>query len=263
MIFIPIGLGVLSVLFIFLAKGQGEKAYDMQLAETVSAADLARQAQEVAAEIGPGSFNKAAELKGIVDCERPLSSELAELPCVWYSSRVSREYEESYTERDADGKTRSGTRRGSELVSSNERRCEFFVRDESGSVLVAPEGAAVEGERVLSRFERGEPSTLSVGGFRLALGALGAGRRTLGYKLEEWALSPGKQVYVLGEARDDEGRLRVAKPAQKGGRFIISVKSEEELVRAAKKGSLALKILAGVCAIGAVALAALVLTGVI
>jgi len=34
-------------------------------------------------------------------------------------------------------------------------------------------------------------------------------------------------------------------------------------VRAAKKGSLALKILAGVCAIGAVALAALVLTGVI
>jgi hypothetical protein len=263
MIFIPIGLGVLCVLFAVLAKGQGRKAYDMQLTETAGAAELSRQAQEVAAEIGAGSFNKMTELKGLVDCDQPLRSEIADLPCVWYSSRVSREYEESYTERDADGKTRSGTRRGSEVVSSNERRCDFYVRDESGRVLVTPEGAAVEGERVLSRFEQGGGSTLTVGGFRLNLSALGAGRRTLGYKLEEWALCPGKQVYVLGEARDDDGRLRVAKPAQKGGRFIISVKSEEELVRAAKKGSLALNVLAGVCALGAVVCALLILTGVL
>ncbi len=263
MIFIPIGLGVLCILLVVLSKAQGKKAYDMQSTETVSAAELSRQAEEVAAEIGGGSFNKMAELKGIVDCAQALRSELAELPCVWYSSRVSREYEESYTERDADGKTRSGTRRGSELVSSNERRCDFYVRDESGSVLVTPEGAAVEGERVLSRFEQGERSTLSVGGFRLNLGALGAGRRTLGYKLEEWALCPGKQVYVLGEARDDGNRLRVAKPAQKGGRFIISVKSEEELVRAAKKGSLALSVLAGLCAMGAIVFALLIRTGVL
>ncbi len=263
MIFIPIGLGVLGILFAVLAKGQGKKAYDMQLTETLGAAELSRQAQEVAAEIGSGSFNKISELKGIVDCDQPLNSEMAGLPCVWYSSRVHREYEESYTERDADGKTRSGTRRGSELISSNERRCEFHVRDGSGSVLVVPEGAAMEGERVLARFEQGGGSTLVVGGFSLNLGALGSGRRTLGYKLEEWALCTGKQVYVLGEARDDEGRLRVAKPAQKGGRFIISVKSEEELVRAAKKGSLALNVLAGVCALGALVCTVLVLAGVL
>jgi hypothetical protein len=264
MLFIPLGLAVAAVILFFVSRGQGKKAFDIASAETSTAASLATEASDVAAEIGAGSFTKVAELKGVVECDPPLLAEMSGTACAWYRSTVVREYEESYTERDSDGDTRSGTRRGSETVSTNERRTRFMVRDATGAVEVDPEGAPVDGAQVLSRFERGDTGpSLSIGSLRLTLGAIGSGRRTVGYTIEEWALPVGARVYVLGEAKDDGGSLRVAKPSTKGGRFIISTKSEEQILEAAKKGSSALAIAAAVLGAGAVVVLVLMLSGIL
>jgi hypothetical protein len=131
-------------------------------------------------------------------------------------------------------------------------------------VEIDPEGAPIEGERVLSKFEQGDVGpAISIGGFRLSIGAIGGGRRTIGYKLEEWALPLGARVYALGEARDDGGRLRVAKPSAKGGRFIISVKSEEQLLSSAKTGSNVLRVLSAVFIAAAAVLVVLILAGIV
>ncbi len=264
MIFLPISLAALAVVFFLIGRSQGNKALDIASTETITAAGLATEASDVAKEIGAGSYTKVAEVKGIVECTNPLSSEMSGTQCAWYRSTVVREYEETYTERDSDGKSRTATRRGSETVSTNERRTAFLVRDESGATEVDPEGAPIDGERVLSQFEQGDRgSSISIGGFRVSIGALGAGRRTIGYKLEEWALPLGARVYVLGEAKDDGGRLRIAKPSAKGGRFIVSMKSEEQLLKSAKTGSNVLRILAIVSAVAAAVLLVLVLLGII
>ncbi len=264
MIFIPIALAAISAVLFFIGRGQGKKALDMASTETTMAAELSNLAAQVGREIGAGSFTRPAELKGEVECAQPLRAEMSGAACAWYRSTVTREYEETYTERDSEGRSRTATRRGSETVSSNERRTAFLVRDPSGSMEVDPEGAAVDGERVLSRFEQGEPGpSLTIGGFSVSLGRIGQGRRTIGYKLEEWALPVGRTVYVLGEARDDGGRLRVAKPGAKGGRFIISLKSEEQLLKAARTGARVLSIVAAVLMAGAAVLLALVVLGVI
>jgi hypothetical protein len=264
MIFIPVGLAAVAVILFFVGRSQGSKALDIASTETSTAAGLATEASDVAKEIGAGSFTKVAELKGLVECGRPLTAEMSGTECVWYRSTVTREYEESYTERDSDGKTRTGTRRGSENVSTNERRTPFMVRDDTGAVEVDPEGAPVEGVKVLSKFEQGDRGpSISIGSFKLSLGALGGGRRTIGYRLEESALPLGARVYVLGEARDDGGALRVAKPAAKGGRFIITVKSEEQLLKSAKTGSKVSGIIAVVLAVAAVVSLVLILAGLI
>jgi hypothetical protein len=139
-----------------------------------------------------------------------------------------------------------------------------MVRDATGATEVDPEGGPNDGERVLSRFEQGEVGpAFSIGGFRLSLGAIGGGRRTIGYKIEEWALPLGARVYVLGEAKDEGGSLRIAKPAAKGGRFIITMKSEEQLLSSAKTGSKVLNIIAAVLVAGAVVTLALVVLGII
>lgn len=264
MIFIPLGLAAAAVALFFIGRSQAAKASDIASTETSLATDVAREADDVAKEIGAGSYAKVAEIKGVVECGAPLASEMAGVPCVWYSSTVTREYEERYTERDSDGKTRTGTRRGSEQVSRSERRVPFMVRDQSGAIEVDPEGAPMDGQKVLSRFEPGDRGpSISIGSFSVSLGALAGGRRTIGYRLEERAMPIGARVYVLGEAKDEGGRLRVAKPSAKGGRFIISGKSEEELLKSAKTGSSVLFALAAALAAGTVATLALVLTGVI
>ncbi|MFH2114255.1 MAG: hypothetical protein ABIJ86_07100, partial [Spirochaetota bacterium] len=94
MIFIPAGLAAIAVLFFFLGRGQGKKALDMQAMETSTSADLEKLARDIAAEIGPGSLNQAAEIKGIVECPSPLRAEMSGTNCIWYRSTVTREYEE-------------------------------------------------------------------------------------------------------------------------------------------------------------------------
>jgi len=264
MIFLSIGLAVVALILFLSGRSQGKKAFDIASTETSSAAGLAQEAADVAKEIGAGSFTKVAEVKGTVECESPLKAEMSGVACVWYRSTVVREYEESYTERDSDGRTKSGTRRGSETVSTNERRIRFMVRDATSATEVDPDGGSIDGERVLSKFEQGEVGpALSIGGFRLSLGAIGGGRRTIGYKIEEWALPLGARVYVLGEAKDEGGTLRIAKPAAKGGRFIITMKSEEQLLSSAKTGSKVLNIIASALAAGAIVTLVLVVLGII
>ena len=240
----------------------------MQATQTASAAELQSLAQSVAKEIGAGSFAEVTELKGTIRADHPLVSELAQLECVYYSMRVSREYEETYWDTDPKGNRVRKTRRGSEVVSQNTRQVPFEVQDASGGMRVEPEGATFVAEKALSRFDPGEPGSgsLSSGRWSLALGTLpllGSGRRTLGYRYEEEILPVGRSVYVLGEASDAGGTLAVRKPSKKGMRFMVSLKSEEELVRGAAGLSRALAIAAGVLGAAGIVLAALDLAGVL
>jgi hypothetical protein len=265
----PILAGILAlaaVVLFFVGRAQGAKALDIQSTETSSAAELASLAAEVAKEIGAGSFTRVAELKGTGECAEPLVAEMTGTPCLYYRSTVTREYEERVTVTDKDGHRRTETRRGSEQVSSNERRIPFLLRDATGTIGVDPQGAVIDSERSLSRFESGAGQSLRFGNFVLELGSLAmglGGRRTLGYRLEEWVLPLGRRLYVLGEASDADGRLSLRKPGGKGGRFIISLRSEEELVKAAKGLALGLSIGAGVLLAASLVLAVLLVLGVI
>jgi hypothetical protein len=247
-----------------IGQTQRAKARDIGQAEKVKAGDLALQSREVASEIGGGSFSRRVELRGEAEAAKPLSSEIGGLSCVYYRSIVTREYEESYEEKEGDGRYKVKTRRGSEVVARNERSIPFLLRDESGSIEVDPSGAKIEAEKTLSRFDAGVSPSPTLGSFlvRLATEGLG-GRRTLGYKLEEWTIPVGKRLYVLGEVSDAEGRLRVHRPTGKARRFLVSVRSAEDILRVARGVYVGLSVGAGFLAAGALALAILLLAGVL
>jgi hypothetical protein len=40
----------------------------------------------------------------------------------------------------------------------------------------------------------------------------------------------GTQLYVVGEANDRDGALRISKPNDKNDQFIVSVKSKDEFI---------------------------------
>ncbi|HEQ71669.1 MAG TPA: E3 ubiquitin ligase, partial [Spirochaetia bacterium] len=103
------------------------------------------------------------------------------------------------------------------------------------------------------------------GGLSFALSGLtmGAGTRTLGYRYEEEAIPVGKNLYVLGEAVDAGGELAIQKPADKKAKFIISVKSEEELVRKAQSSMTALWVIGAICGAAGVTVTVLSLLGMI
>lgn len=272
MVFYIIG-GVLVAVAVGLFLGSGSqrrKVYAMKTTDTSTAADLRSLADSIAKEIGAGSFNQVTEVKGAVECDAPLTGELSGKPCVHYAMSVVREWEETVWKTDSQGRRTQETHKGSDTVASNTRSVRFRVKDATGAVDVDPAGAKIDGEKAVSQFQPGEPTggSLVLGGFRVnlpgILGALsGGGRRTLGYRYTETILPVGAQVYVLGEAVDAGGTLAVKKPAKKDARFLISVRTEEELVRKAGSAVKGLSIAAAACAVVGVALAALAFLGVI
>jgi hypothetical protein len=265
---IVIGIALMALgIGLFIARSvQANKLLQIKGTETSRVKDLADLAGEVAREMGAGSFNQVTEIKGKAVSDAPLTSELAQAACVYYSMRVTREYEEMVWETDANGNRVQRTRRGQETVAQNVRSTPFRADDGSGLILVRPDGAQMIAEKAFSQFQPGDVqgTTLTFGRLNFNLGGLNlGGRRTLGYRYEEEIIPLGRELYILGEVVDAGGELAVQKPSDKKGRFIISCKSEEELVRGTASAITALLVTGLISGIGGAALLVLALTGAI
>ncbi|MBN1695920.1 MAG: E3 ubiquitin ligase family protein [Spirochaetales bacterium] len=261
-ILIAIGIG----LYIG-SRSNKEKIYQMKAAQTYKVSELAQEAKDVAEGLGePGSFNKIAEVKGRVVCDNPLTSELAQKKCVSYVYRITRKWEETYWDTDEQGRRQQKTRQGSDTVAQNERSVSFFVQDSTGKVKINPEGAEMIREKVYSQFQPGEigGTTVRIGHFSVSIPSItvGGGRRTLGYEYEESILPLDTDIYVLGEAADTGGDIALQKPSDTKKKFLISVKSEEELLRNLKGAMTAMLIGGVVCGIGGIVVLILQILGI-
>src|ERR671917_1747838 len=189
----------------------------MSQTETSNASDVSG--------IAPGTL---VEIKGTLRCEEPLTSEMAEKTCAYYSATVTREY----LERDHDDDN-GGSDRRSEIIAQNEQFAPFSVEDATGSVPVSAEGAEVDARQVVNRFERStgrEGPSITLGGATINLGG---GERTLGYRYTESILPVDASVYVLGTVQEGGG---IGSPSgDEGQRFVVSHRSEEALGRSLGK----------------------------
>jgi hypothetical protein len=171
--------------------------------------------------------------------------------CACYISRVTREFVRSSGSSSDDDTPGSHHSRqtGSETLSKNARAVPFFVEDSTGRVEVHPQGAEVDAQEVVDRFEPSASPGFTLGG---DLVPFDEDVNTLGYRYTESILPIDSPVYVLGVVREDGGigagpepvdATVEGLPVMKGGelaytlpssrdkerRFVISHRSEEAL----------------------------------
>src|SRR5918911_4282530 len=189
-----------------------QKSALMSQTETSNASDVAG--------IAPGTL---VEVKGTLRCEEPLTSEMAERTCAYYSSTVTREYLRDDYDDDDD----VGSDRRTEIIAQNVQFAPFMVEDDTGFVGVHAEGAEVDARQVVNRFDRntGNEGTFSLGGVTINLGG---GERTIGYRYMESILPVDESVYVLGTVQEGGG-LGAPHRGEEGHRFVVSHRSEEAL----------------------------------
>lgn len=263
---ILIGGVVLAVVgvILWIVKGKKEgKSATLELTDTSKVSGVMETYESLKVTVGDGNFTHFCELKGKAHADSPLKSELAGVDCVYYSSKVIRKYEQREWRKDSQGNKRQQWVKKSDTVSDNVQWANGWgVKDDTGFIAIDPAKAELHAEQVHSSFEKGEPganSALSVkiGGFSLGIGSSNPDYRLIGYEQKEMAIKMGTDLYVLGDANDREGRLQVSKPKEKGQPFIVSTKSEDELVSGIGSSIKGLKIGAFVCwGLGAVAVVA-------
>src|SRR5919112_2913337 len=190
-----------------------QKSALMSQTETSNASDIRG--------IAPGTL---VEIKGTLRCDEPLTSEMAERKCAYYSSTVTREYlRDDYGDDDND----AGSDRRTEVIAQNVQFAPFMVEDDSGFVGVHAEGAEVDARQVVNRFDRntGNEGSFSLGGMTVNLGG---GERTIGYRYTENILPVDESVYVLGAVQEGGG-IGAPNSGEAGQRFVVSHRSEEAL----------------------------------
>ncbi|NEQ30992.1 MAG: hypothetical protein F6K04_08305 [Leptolyngbya sp. SIO4C5] len=234
---IGIILLIVGIVLFFVQRQQKSRAFSLKSARRVTVAELGKTAEAIAAEIGGGDWRDYVKLWGQIEAPQPLVSELKQTPCVYYSFKVQREYEETVTTKDAEGNTQRKTERRSETVASNQQSVPFYLQDDTGKIWVDPDQAEIETVSGLNEFRPGDPSAgmLQMGKFSLTLGQ--SDRRTLGYRYTEAVLPAERKILVVGEVSDHTGTLTLGKPTQTDKKYIISLKTDDVLTANADRGA--------------------------
>jgi hypothetical protein len=248
------------------ARSRQNVARQSTATDTLTCDELVKLATSVGEEVGGGSFSQRVEVAGktVAGADGPVEGPHSQTKAVWYRGQVTHRYW-TMERRETDGKTSWDRVEHTETVSDLTSEIPFLVDDATGAqVVVDPRGADVdEPEQTVDRFEPGTGNR-SGGGFldSILTSALRSGDRTgtIGFGYHEWVIRPGAQVYVHGVASDATGRVGFAKPAK--GRYMISTRTEEEIVGEALKHAKWAKIAAiALAAIGVVLIVAGLATG--
>lgn len=197
-----------------------------------------------------GIFIGLVEVKGTAESSRPLTSFLAERPCVHYAWTVeehwSRTVTETYTDSKGNTKTRTRHESGWTRVDDGGETIPFFLRDDSGMVLVQPAGAKIE---PLTIFDEtcGRSDPLYYGKGPTFSVANSDHRR----RFVEMGIPVGAPLYVVGQARE---RKDVVAPEiaadEHAPMFLISTRTEEQVSSGMKWGSRGWTIFGFVAAVG-------------
>tara|TARA_R110002096_G_scaffold428102_1_gene639407 strand:+ start:151 stop:972 length:822 start_codon:yes stop_codon:yes gene_type:complete len=223
-----------GILWLVMGKKAGKLGV-LENTETSSTKEVHENFTSMSDSFGAGNFSLFTELKGVAVASTPLEAELSKKECVYYKSKVTREYEEQQKSKDSDGNVTKKWVRKSEIVSSNENTATgFAIKDDSGEVLVDLTGAEIYPIKSFSDFEKVNENNaggtkVSIGGFSLTTGGGNPTIRTIGYKYEEQSIPLNSKIYILGDANDRSGKLTVSKSKDKKVPFIVSTKSEDEL----------------------------------
>lgn len=178
-----------------------------------------------------GVFVGLVELKGTAESAAPLRSYLTEQPCVHYAWRVTERWSRLVTETYTDSKGRPQMRTrhesGSTTVAEGGETQAFYLRDDTGVVLVRPADAKIEPTHFFSEtVARSAPLYYAKG----PPGAIPDSDHVRTFT--EVGVALHAPLYVVGQARE---RTDIVAPEIAASRdaalFLISTRSEENVLR--------------------------------
>jgi len=83
--------------FVFLGRSERHQEVILTEKSAFTAKALKDLYDSVKEEVGKGYFGHTVEVKGKIECGKPLTSELTKEECVFYKTEVERKYEETYS----------------------------------------------------------------------------------------------------------------------------------------------------------------------
>ncbi len=176
-----------------------------------------------------GVFIGLVELKGTAESASPLTSYLAGEACVQYQWTIeehwSRTVTETYTDEKGRPQTRTRTESGWKQVADGGEQQPFYLQDDSGVILVRPDGAKIEPVRLFDETCTPLHSIYYGKGPACAVSDSDMRRRFV-----ETAVPVKANLFVIGQARERQDVVAPEISADKNApMFLISTRTEEQV----------------------------------
>ncbi len=176
-----------------------------------------------------GVFIGLVELQGTAESTAPLRGFLREAPCVHYHYDVqehwSRTVVETTTDKDGRPQTRTRHESGWTTIAEGGESQDFYLKDDTGTVLIRPEGAKLEPLTVFSEtVSRGHPLYYDKGP------STSVAHSDHQRRFVEQAIPLHTPLYVVGQARERSDVVApeiAADPA--APLFLISARTEKSV----------------------------------
>lgn len=201
-----------------------------------------------------GVFLGTVVIEGTAESAQPLTSHLAQQPCVQYQWTVEEAWSRTVTETstDSEGKTETRTRQesGWTTVADGGEMVPFYLQDDCGVILVHPEGATIEPKTLFSETcGRGDPLYFGQGPATAV--ADSDGRR----RFIERGILHHATLYLVGHARErqDVVAAEIAHDSH-ASMFLISTRTREQVTSGMKWATRGWTLLGLVLTVGSVVL---------
>lgn len=201
------------------------------------------------------NYREFVELKGKVKSDKLFETPFSNRQVVYCESNLSQVTENKEQYRDNNGNIRTKTTKHENTISNEKTSEEILLDDGSSDKYVVLEINATGCKLDIPKtFDRFEPKN-NLGNYKYfnSFSMSRYNSNTLGFKMTEKTIEKNKNIYVIGEAFKVGNDIHIGKPNDNKKPFIVTTKSEEDLVNNSNQTAMfaliggVIAIIAGIC----------------
>jgi hypothetical protein len=183
----------------------------------------------ISKDLGTGHFSQIVKTSATAVLDRPFKGEFSKMDCVYCETEVIHMYDEMEETKDDNGRTQRKWVSRTESLGRNKVGEEFWLNDATARVTVNINGANLGlKNEVYREVKTQRPVQFSFATYNPVQNDK---RKSTGYIEVERHLKPGAKLFVVGELHDRDGQPKITKPQDKKETFVVSTKSEEDVVK--------------------------------
>lgn len=235
--------GGLGAIFYIRPKTQNSVT-EIKYMQTKTISELKDMFKQMDANGLGNDYREFVELKGTVVSDNLVKTPFSDREVVYCQSNLAQVTETKEQYRDNDGNLRTRVSKHENTISNEKTSQEISMFDNSTNEAVILEINGVGCNLDIPKtFDRFEPKT-NLGSYRY-FNSFSWNRfeaETLGFKMTEKTINANQSLYVIGEAFRVGNKIHIGKPQDNKKPFIVTTKSEEDLINKSNQNALFLLI---------------------
>lgn len=232
-------IGGLVAIFYIRPKTK-DNVMEMQYMQTKTIRELKESFQQMDATGLGNDYREFVELKGTVVSDNLIETPFSNRKVAYCVSELSQVTETQEQYRDSDGHLKTRVDKQENRISNEQSSQDIAMTDDSTneSVVLEINGTGCKLD-IPKTFDRFEPKG-NLGSYRYfnSFSWSRFGAETLGFRMTEETIDANQSLYVIGEAFKVGNKIHIGKPQDNKKPFIVTTKSEEDMINKSKQNEL-------------------------